>query len=56
MQESFEAIIDSLILVQDEHAVLVVPEDTGTATNFTCYNFPNSISILLINSLSCSIK
>ena len=28
MQESFEAIIDSLILIQDENAVLVVPEDT----------------------------
>ncbi len=28
MQESFEAIIDSLIPVQDEYAVLVVPEDT----------------------------
>ena len=28
MQESFEAIIDSLILVQDEHTMLVVPEDT----------------------------
>jgi hypothetical protein len=28
MQESFEAIIDSLILVQDEHIVVVVPYDT----------------------------
>ena len=27
-RESFEAIVDSLILLQDEHTLLLVPEDT----------------------------